>query len=78
MKRYNLLDGESYGKRYQMAEESNGDWVWYEEVEHLETINAELVEACEGLLGLAERHGWLHVAVNAARSAIAKAKGEGV
>lgn len=36
----------------------------------------ELLEACEGLLGLAERDGWLHVAVNAARAAIAKAKGE--
>lgn len=38
----------------------------------------ELLEACEGLLGLAERDGWLHIAVNAARDAIAKAKGEGV
>ena len=36
----------------------------------------ELLEACEGLLGLAERDGWLHVAVNQARAAIAKAKGE--
>lgn len=36
----------------------------------------ELLEACKGLLGIAERHGWLHVAVNAARIAIAKAEGE--
>lgn len=36
----------------------------------------ELLEACEALLGLAERHGWLHVAVNQARAAIVKAKGE--
>lgn len=35
----------------------------------------ELLEACEALLGLAERHGWLHVAVNQTRAAIAKAKG---
>ena len=36
----------------------------------------ELLEALKELLGLAERHGWLHVAVNNARAAIAKAEGE--
>ena len=36
----------------------------------------ELLDALEGLLGLAERDGWLHIAVNQARAAIAKAKGE--
>lgn len=36
----------------------------------------ELAEACEALLGLAEREGWEHVAVNAARAALAKARGE--
>ena len=36
----------------------------------------DLLAAAKGLLGLAERHGWLHVAVDAARAAIAKAEGE--
>lgn len=36
----------------------------------------DLLEAARALLDLAERHGWLHVAVNAARAAIAKAEGE--
>lgn len=39
MKRYNLLDGEAYGKRYQMVEETNGDWVWWEDVEAMTTLS---------------------------------------
>ena len=47
----------------------------YEENCSLIAAAPELLEACKGLLGIAERHGWLHVAVDAARAAIAKAEG---
>jgi len=35
----------------------------------------ELLIACKDLMGLAERQGWAHVAINHARAAIAKAEG---
>lgn len=76
MKRYNLLDGESYGKRYQMVEEKDGDWVWYEDVE-------AVLEALEYAVNIYGRFGavvnepyhpgeW----IEQAKTAIAKAKGE--
>lgn len=60
----------------ELQPDPEGSLCFASEVVKLEALNAELLEACEGLLGLAERHGWLHVAVNDARAAIAKAKGE--
>lgn len=84
IQRYDLLDGDSYGKRYQMVEETNGDWVWYEDVEaledkcaELESQRAELLKALKRLLG-----GWqndidtLNKAIDFAHNAITKAKGE--
>lgn len=76
MKRYNLLDGEVYGKRYQMVEERDGDWVWYEDVE-------DILEALEYAVNIYGRFGavvnephnpgeW----IEQAKAAIAKAKGE--
>lgn len=53
MKRYNLLDGESYGKRYQMVEEKDGDWVWWEDVQailedyKLNNIDCKPINYCE-------------------------------
>ena len=80
MKRYNLLDGEVYGKRYQMVEETNGDYVWFEDVEDrlkkLEGMNAELLRALETLTqDLINGAVWSETK-NKARAAIAKAKGE--
>lgn len=84
MKRYCMRT--EYGKAA-MTEHDFGEWVDYCEAAakmeellqaksaELEARNAELLEACKGLLGIAERHGWLHIAVNAARAAIAKAEG---
>jgi len=50
MKRYNLLDGESYGKKYQMVEERDGDWVWYEDVE-------DVLEALQDAIALYGKFG---------------------
>lgn len=78
MKRYNLLDGESYGKRYQMVEEKDGDWVWWEDVE---SQFAELLEASEAVVARWDSPLWKDqphtgVFINQLRNAIAKAKGE--
>lgn len=44
----------------------------------LEAMNAELLEALEGLSKKAAQHFWRDTVVIRARAAIAKAKGEGV
>ena len=84
MKRYNAVQGGVYDNSV-MVEENDGDYVWYEDVEHLEAINAGLLEALELLIAnvhscascayptTEERDAWAK-----ARAAIAKAKGEGV
>jgi len=36
----------------------------------------ELLESCVELMGLAEREGWIHVAIIKARAAIARATGD--
>ena len=53
MKRYNAVQGGVYDNSV-MVEENDGDWVWYEEVEHLEAINAELLEALESVVAIAK------------------------
>ena len=84
MKRYNQVRDGSYEPRSEMVEEDNGDWVWYEDVEHLEAINAELLEALEWLVKIqsivsipeAMHRPTYQKAVEQARSAIAKAEGD--
>lgn len=81
MKRYNSVYAGSYTKPHEMVEENDGDWVWFEDVEHLEAINAELLEAVESLIANVyscactmptkeEREAW-----DKANAAIAKAEG---
>lgn len=77
MKRYNAVVGGVYDPSV-MVEEKDGDYVWYEDVERLEAINAELLEALEEIMNQTDqRSNYLidHVYL-IARAAIAKAKGE--
>lgn len=67
MTRYNAVRGGVYDNSV-MVEENDGDYVWYEDVEHLEAINAGLLEALEMIATNNELHQ--------IRAAIAKAKGE--
>lgn len=78
MKRYNQVRDGSYEPRSEMVEETNGDWVWYEDVE---AQCAELLEASEAIVARMDSALWqwdLHtcILVGRLRAAIAKAKGE--
>lgn len=75
MKRYNAVQGGVYDNSV-MVEETNGDWVWYEDME-------EMVEAAKAVVAQWETPNWKlteHTGslIYRLRAAIAKAKGEGV
>lgn len=80
MKRYNAVVGGVYDPSV-MVEENDGDYVWYEDVERLEAINAELLEASEAIVARWDSPLWKdqpHTGtfIDQLRAAIAKAKGE--
>ena len=72
LQRYDAYEIHDYGTDYEPAED--GDICKSDDVARLEASHAELLAVAKGLLGIADRHGWLHVAVDAARAAIAKAE----
>ena len=74
MKRYNAVQGGVYDNSV-MVEEDDGDYVWYEDVEHLEDINAEMLKLLEQWHSIAEEYT-SYALVGETRAAIAKAKGE--
>lgn len=74
MKRYNLLDGESYGKKYQMVEEKNGDWVWYEDLEEMVETAKDVIARWDSPLWKDQPH--TGVFIDKLRAAIAKAQGD--
>ena len=71
MKRYNQVRDGSYEPRSEMVEETDGDYVEYEDA-------AELLDACESALTAMKNNDWNeHDSVFIGlRAAIAKAKGE--
>lgn len=73
MKRYNLLDGESYGKKYQMVEEKDGDWVLYEDVEEMIEAGKDVIARWDGPDWKWDEH--TAILIDRLRDAIAKMEG---
>jgi predicted RNA-binding Zn-ribbon protein involved in translation (DUF1610 family) len=76
---YGQPEDETGGSRFVCDVVQDGQREWMDDTEkanaRLIAASPELLEAVQELMGLAEREGWIHIAINKARAAIAKARG---
>ena len=75
MKRYNAVVGGVYDNSV-MVEERVGDWVWYEDVDEVFESATNVIARWDSPLWKDQPH--TGVFIDQLRTAIAKAKGEGV